>query len=434
MPSKPSQKSLFDWRDWRSGLLPPLETHSKAKLDVLRHYIEEYIGILCSSNYGKTEFPLTIVDGFAGGGVYAEGKPGSPFVLLEAVRTAEAVLNGYRTKGLTVDCHYYFVERDKAAAECLEHELRNRGYGGEIGKTIFLIRDEFVNAHVKIVEASKLRHRRGGTRVLFFLDQCGYTDVPASLLKSISEQLNWKAEFILNFAIDWLTAYVGDNQAFNKIYPGLGLEEVLPKQRLLDAKQNPQFNLQYVIESLIGPAFQAVSGSPFFSPFYIQAPKSNRGYWLVHLAPQARARSAMLDVYWKVANGCLHYGHTGLDMLTYKPESDQTGYLDGLEFGDSTKAAVKQQLIQDFAKEIRDKHSAGISYKDFIEQYCNRTMANEFLIRTTLIELAQHGEIDVTGQKGGAKRVDQIERSDILMPGSSKVLFVVPRLPRKRAP
>jgi hypothetical protein len=35
----------------------------------------------------------------------------------------------------------------------------------------------------------------------------------------------------------------------------------------------------------------------------------SRAYWLVHLAPQRRARSAMLDVYWPIANGCRHFGH-----------------------------------------------------------------------------------------------------------------------------
>jgi hypothetical protein len=66
-------------------------------------------------------------------------------------------------------------------ASCLEYQLRQHGYALQIGKTIFLIRDTFQNAHGKIVAESQQRYSRGGSRVIFFLDQCGYSDVPAAL-------------------------------------------------------------------------------------------------------------------------------------------------------------------------------------------------------------------------------------------------------------
>jgi hypothetical protein len=37
---------LFDWKNWKKGLLPTLETHSEGKLKVLRNYVEDYICIL----------------------------------------------------------------------------------------------------------------------------------------------------------------------------------------------------------------------------------------------------------------------------------------------------------------------------------------------------------------------------------------------------
>jgi three-Cys-motif partner protein len=412
--------------------LPKLAAHSQAKLDVLRSYIEDYIQILCTGNPGQDRFRLTLVDGFAGGGLYEGGKFGSPFVLLQAVQVAEAKLNEHRTKRIFIDCHFYFVESAAPAAECLEHQLKQSVYAPQVGKSIFLIRDKFESAQERIVAESRQRFSRGGSRVIFFLDQCGYSDAPPPLLRSISEKLNLKAEFIVNLAIDWLTAYVKSEATFRKIFPSLGLEQELPVETVVAAIKNPQFDPQYVVESFVGPAFQKVSGSPFFSPFYIQAPKSNRGYWLVHLAPQRRARSAMLDVYWRVATGCRHFGHTGLDMLTFKPDADPSGYLDGLEFGGTTRASVLERLVQDFAREIRDRHTAGISYRAFHDAYCNRIMANEEMVREALIRLMQTADIEVRGQKGGSKRVDSIQPDDVIKPGNAPMLIPVARPPKKR--
>jgi three-Cys-motif partner protein len=421
----------FDWTDWRTTL-PPLEDHSEAKLNVLRSYIEDYIQILCTGNPGQERFRLALVDGFAGGGMYRDEKIGSPFVLLNAVKVAEARINQTRTKKISVDCIFYFVESNACAAESLEYHLRHSGYAPDLGNKIVLIRSTFQEAQERIVRECNLRFSRGGTRIIFFLDQCGYSDAPPPLLRSISEKLNWKAEFIINFAVDWLTAYVSNESTFKRIFANLKIEHVLPVEKVLIAVSDRRFDPQYVVEALIGPAFQEVSGSRFFSPFYIQASKSNRGYWLVHLAPRRRARSAMLDVYWRVANGCRHFGHTGLDMLTYKSNADPTGYLEGLAFGESTRASVLKHLISDFAIEIRDHHSTGISYREFQNTYCNRTMASEEIIREALVQLMQLGEIEVRGQKGGSKRVDAIAADDVILPGHSPVLIKVERSRKQR--
>src|SRR4051812_42748270 len=84
-PPKRTKKRerLFHWNDWQSGHLPELERHSKAKLDIVRDYIETYIQILCQSvKFRSPRFKLSIVDGFAGGGVYKGQQLGSPFVIM----------------------------------------------------------------------------------------------------------------------------------------------------------------------------------------------------------------------------------------------------------------------------------------------------------------------------------------------------------------
>src|SRR2546428_13383718 len=163
---------LFDWTNWKTEL-PRLEDHREAKLKVLRDYVEDYICILCAGSFGREAFKISIVDGFAGGGAYAGSKFGSPFVLLDAVKSAERRINSTgRQKALKVDCDFYFVEADPDAFACLSTQLRASEYGNQIGKTIFPLKGSFQERHSEIIDKSKQRFSRGGSRVIFFLDQC----------------------------------------------------------------------------------------------------------------------------------------------------------------------------------------------------------------------------------------------------------------------
>ncbi|HEV7927992.1 MAG TPA: three-Cys-motif partner protein TcmP [Verrucomicrobiae bacterium] len=406
----------FEWTDWKSGGLPSIEPHSEAKLNVLRSYVEDYICILCADGFGRDTFKITLVDGFAGGGAYLGGKFGSPFVFLQAVAAAEARINVNRQKPLTIDCHYYFVEKNKASFECLRWQLENSTYKHQLGKTIFLHRGSFHEHHAQIVAKTKDRFTRGGSRVIFFLDQCGYTDVDPRMLNSISADLNNKAEFIINFAVTWFTDFISDKTKFRNMLSNLGLDSEISAEKLIRAKETSGCDWRYIIESMIGPAFKKVAGAPFFSPFYIAPIDNHRGYWLLHLAPHIRARSAMLDVHWRNANGHRHFGHLGLNMLTYKPDAERVGYLDGFAFDDLTRDIAKRGLKCDFARVIHDSHADGVLFQDFAAMYCNKTIADEKLIAETIEDLVKDEEVIVLGPKGKPKRSEKVSAKDIVLP------------------
>jgi three-Cys-motif partner protein len=408
----------FEWNNWQSNQLPELERHSQAKLEVLRDYVTDYICILCSDSFGRDSFRITVVDGFAGGGAYRGGKFGSPFVFLEAVAAAEAKINANRQKPLSIDCHYYFVEENPQAFECLQAQLQHSAHRTALGKTIFLRNGSFHTCQAQIVAETKTRFSRGGSRVIFFLDQCGYTDVHPQMLSSISAELNNKAEFIINFAVSWLIDFVSDTGEFRQMLTNLGLDSQLSAEQLIRAKERSGSDWRYVIEAMIGPAFRKAAGAQFFSPFYIAPVDNHRGYWLLHLAPHIRARSAMMDVYWRKATGHRHFGHLGLNMLSYKPDTEQAGYLDGFAFDQFTKAKAQELLKADFARVIRDSHADGISFRAFANKYSNHTIANEPLIASTLEELTREGQIIVLGPKGNPKRSENIAGNDIVLPCS----------------
>ena len=59
----------FRWHPDESP--PPIEAHSKARLDVLRQYLRAYFDRLNVSPL-REEFKLDLVDGFAGGGTFRD--------------------------------------------------------------------------------------------------------------------------------------------------------------------------------------------------------------------------------------------------------------------------------------------------------------------------------------------------------------------------
>ena len=83
--------SSFEWRP--SEPPPRIEPHSKAKLDVLRRYIQEYFDRL-NVNPQREEFRLDLIDGFAGGGTFRDGNTeisGTPLVMLEEAKKQKSV-------------------------------------------------------------------------------------------------------------------------------------------------------------------------------------------------------------------------------------------------------------------------------------------------------------------------------------------------------
>src|SRR6185369_17054559 len=86
---------------------PPILSHSLAKHRVIEQYLRLYIEVL-TANLRIREFRLTLVDGFAGGGLYQdartrEARDGSPLLMLKAMRDAAASAQAKRSKPFNLD-------------------------------------------------------------------------------------------------------------------------------------------------------------------------------------------------------------------------------------------------------------------------------------------------------------------------------------------
>ena len=123
---------------------------------------------------------LTVVDGFAGGNVYIDEMgqeiPGSPSIIMSAIRKAEFLASEKRTKGFKIKDDYFFIEKGKEAFCSLELTLKLSEYAGRVGKNIYLINDDFASHSARIIDFVTAKSRSG--RAIFVLDQCGYDKVP----------------------------------------------------------------------------------------------------------------------------------------------------------------------------------------------------------------------------------------------------------------
>src|SRR6266566_5834786 len=198
--------------EWKLDKPPPkIKQHSVAKHEVLRAYLVNYIRTLVSSPH-QDELRLTLIDGFAGGGVYQHETArvpvlGSPFVFLDAVKEAGFLLNQGRRKPIQLKVDHFFIESNANTYDVLEKTLREQGFAERINQDIHLRRNLFQAEVGSIIDFIKAKGRVG--RSIFLLDQCGYKDVPAELVRRILSELAG-AEVIVTFAVDALINFASD--------------------------------------------------------------------------------------------------------------------------------------------------------------------------------------------------------------------------------
>lgn len=416
--SKKSDHKKFYWEHWKSGVLPELENHSDKKLDLLRDYLILYLEIVMKGTAGKEEQYVTLIDGFAGGGIYKDGKVGSPIAMLEAVKIAEARINEGREKKTRITPICYFIEKDPTAFACLEFTLKHKGYGDRIGKTIHLRQDPFESAAPAIITDINSRHKRGGNRTIFFLDQCGYTEISAQTIKNIYQKLHRRPEFIVNFAISWLTDFISEKteSQMSKSLQNLGLDGYVNLSEMMGLRSKLAGHWEHAVEAHIGEGFHQATGIAYFSPFYIEPEGNHRGYWLLHLADSARARSAMTEIHWAKANRSKHYGGIGYDMLSYKPNLDQTMFMDGMSFNDESRTKCEDALLIDIPRLIRESSPDGITFGTFVNNVSNKVIATAPMLNDAVLKLCDGHDFELRSPKGKPKKSLKVAENDIIMP------------------
>ncbi|SEM57916.1 three-Cys-motif partner protein [Pseudoxanthomonas sp. GM95] len=415
--------SPYRWDDGRPAII---QQHSIAKHDVLREYLVAYLQTLIVTP-AQEALNVTLVDGFAGGGVYVHQDTkelvlGSPFIFLEAAQEAAALVAIGRKKPLAWNLDYYFVEKNLNARQHLRVSLGERGYGERIGRDIHLIEGSFEANSEQLMKAVQAKSPRKG-RSIFLLDQYGYSQVPVSQIRAIFQKLP-TAEVILTFAVDAFINFASDSAATQRVLGKIDLPDVL-RGRTFEEIKREEKDFRLYIQSCFYKALVEQCGAKFFTVFFIRT-TGHGDYWLVHLSQHPKARDVMTEVHWNKNNHFIHYGGAGLDMfrtLGYTARDDASftgqsalGFCFDEVAGEASVTALANQLSP-----LIHARPEGVTFAEIFATHCNSSPADSQKYRQALERLIGHKEVVATSASGARRyRASTISGADVLSVSQQK--------------
>lgn len=395
-----------------NGPLPLIEDHSRAKHDVLRAYVINYLRILAQSPHSEG-VRVTLVDGFAGGGQYrssnGETVPGSPLILLGALDEARILVASDRERrGLkgsyTIDARIHLVESNASTHAFLSSVIANRMGCRDNHTSIEIHHGSFDSALPAILADIKARQRAG--RSVFILDQYGWSQINLGLVRTIFEKLP-SAEVFLTWMVDNLINFVSE-QTTDRLNVALakgGLSDHLKAEQLLLIKSDAthdsgDLTWRRAIQTLLADEIRSSSGATYCTPFYIVPRTSRRGYWLLHLSQHLRANEEMKRIHWQ-NNNLHHPGGPGLNMLGYIGSGGQLAF--DHRFDNFAESATAEALQEDLPRRISE-HSTPIRFADLVANTANETPAQRTQMQDAVFALAQARQIIVRTVKGSKRR------------------------------
>jgi len=416
--------SSFEWHP--SEPPPRIEPHSKAKLDVLRRYIQEYFDRLNVNPRGE-EFRLDLIDGFAGGGTFRDGNTeisGTPLVMLEEAKKAEERLNRKRKKRLHINCKFYFVDKEEAHTDHLRKVLREHGYRVDEDKIV--VRTGLFENEVKdILRSIKQRQPRIG-RAIFLLDQTGFSQVELSLVSNILGELH-AAEVILTFAAESLVNHLAETPQIVKAVSPLQLTE----QQIGDLIENKDgVGGRALVQRTLRDHLRVRTGAEYDTPFFIRPEVSRRALWFLHLSRHPTARDVMIQLHWEIQNRFEHYGPGDFGMLGWDALRDSSN-LPLFQFGDLDKEQMQKQLLDSLPGKLYSLVSEEpVTVDAMRHRFANQTAARFSDLDKIVLQLVREEEFQILNPEGKVRSssLKHLKPTDLialpptlLLPGFSRI-------------
>jgi len=402
-----TKKKKYDWKIGHP--LPFLDEHSQTKHDLVAEYIKRYVEVYFRKAQVET-LPISIVDGFAGGGRYRNRltddiSDGSPFLIFESIKEAAIRANVDRKKPRRVNADYYFVEKLEPHIDFLENEIKHSSYRSGLGSNIFLVNEAFEDAAKDIVARIKARNR--AQRAIFILDQYAYKDVPLPLVRKILTTLK-NSEVILTFNFDALQSYLTDSERHRSALQRIGLDKYIDWQRIAYLKEGGAW--KKAIQEQLANAIFGASGAKHMTLFFV-TPKKGWTYWLVHLSKVYKARDVMMELHWKYSNssslGFEHFLNEGIFSLGYQsietPGQGSFAFDSTFDFSAESEKRCISSLSRDIPRLLCDFRKE-VTFSELTDQIGSNTPASEKQIRGAIQESLSRKDIIVESEDRGLRK------------------------------
>ena len=407
---------------WQPGDKPPeIESHTDAKLRLLEAYLDRYFDVVCALPQMDV-LRIAFVDAFAGGGLYRRGETqrfGSPLVMIDAVRRAEARVNAGRRKALRIDARFFFIDEDPAATEYLRHSLETTGASEDFPDKISIQNAPASDALPSIIQ--KITDWSAAGRSIFFLDQCGFSDAPNWDVRLIYQSLP-KSEVIVTYNYGAIYDYMNESAEYLTAMRPFELTSEHLRALLREREQRAG---RYFAGRLLGRLLKTNVGSTFASRFFLRSEAAGRDMWFVHYSKVPRSRLVMSEAHWAVKNSSVTQGQAGLDMLGFRPNWEDQIDLD-FGFDETDEGRIHAALVADLPHWLEQFEEGTAPTMDMLLTLtADNTAATEAQYHTALRDLETEDEIEVLTPSGSKKRPSARFRSGhrILLPRQSRFRF-----------
>lgn len=379
-----------DW--WVDGKpMRPLASHSKVKVRILEDYLMQYIRVHTANPRYRT-FRLDVIDGFAGGGIYADNSIGSPLAILDTIKEACHEAKCIRTSEFQADVKCHFVERNRETAECLRKTLEQHGFDGKLrnGDIKLYAGQKFEDVIGRILEDVR-RHQRAG-KAIFFLDQYGQS-LPLDHLRRIRAQLGGQGhtEIILTLSATNAVNFVRDEIRVQEKVISIGKESVRISELIsLGGGDTSERKWRAAAQRGIPLWLKEKTGYRFFVPFMLKSATSRRMMLVIHLADELRAREVMTDCLWRHHNMFGVYANDfGTGMLAYDAlQGEEMQLLDYNELGREEMRAthLPNSLLPEMVSKLQQPSVRHLTEMDARLMVGNRSAASSVDVRSVVLD------------------------------------------------
>ncbi len=397
--------------NWKEGAV--LKGHSRRKHEIQREYFRRYLWERCK-DARRRDLKLAIVDGFAGGGQYEGGMPGSPLIFADTLFDTARGINTHRAASdlpaVQFNCLMIVNDVDRDAMCNLEKRLAPfvARTDDNVSFEIATFRGEFEEVVDAILKT--IRNRKFGN-VLYNLDQYGYSMVHLRTLRCLMASAN-SVEIFLTYAVKALVNFLSKREPANvmKRLGHLGID--WDDQDSIDSLSDTPEWLS-AVERLVFKHFEQCA--TFVSPFAINNPDGWK-YWLMHFARSPRARQVYTDVLYNMNTPQAHFGRAGLRMLEYDPRHDGMLHI----FDDEARNAARNELSEDIPRLLSEK-GEGIKMENFWIEIYNQTPAHSDDINHAIFE---RPDVEVLTPNGNPRRKwHTINAKDFLRRKKQKLFY-----------